>query len=212
MKNSKNTENIFDHYAQTYQDKFMDLEEYRSSLDQFCEYLNPNSRLLDIGCGPANISVYLNKNLPKLQVWGIDLSANMLEMAKKNIPSAVIRKMDCREIDKLEGTFDAIVCGFCLPYLSQTEVTKFLKDAAALLNKNGIIYISTMTADHYKSQWIGPSQGGQQSLLTHYHQADFIRMGLENNNFSILHEERLEEQEREGTKFRDLILIARKSF
>ncbi|GAB2775675.1 class I SAM-dependent methyltransferase [Salinimicrobium soli] len=211
MNNLKNTEHIFDSFAQAYQEKYMDLEPYHSSLDQFPEYLNPNSKLLDIGCGPANISVYLLKRLPGLQIVGIDLSTKMLELAKRNIPSAAFIKMDCREIDKLEEKFDALVCGFCLPYLSEPEVSHFIKNAAALLNVEGVIYLSTMVSKSYISQMVGPSQGGEQRLLTHYHSEEFLRQTLEANAFKILREQHMQEQERDGIEFHDHIIIARKS-
>jgi cyclopropane fatty-acyl-phospholipid synthase-like methyltransferase len=211
MNKPENTEHIFDSFAQAYEEQYMDQEAYSYSLDYFGKYLNPDARMLDIGCGPGTISVYLQKKIPELRIFGIDLSRNMLELAKKNIPSGEFRKMDCRDLNRLEESFDAIVCGFCLPYLSQTEVDDLLQNAAALLNNKGSIYLSTMATDSYKSLWVGPSQGGEQRLLTHYHEADILRKTLEKNNFDIFYEERMDEQEREGTKFRDLIIIARKT-
>lgn len=212
MENSKNTETIFDLYAQAYQDQFMALQEYQSSLDQFCQYIKTDSRVLDIGCGPGNISAYLLRALPHLKIFGIDLSSKMVELAKKNIPSGDFRKMDCRVMDRLEGRFDAMVCGFCLPYLNANEVSELFKKASVLLNPAGVFYLSTMVADHYKSQWVGSSQGGEQRLLTHYHQADSLRDILKNYGFSLLHAQQLEEQERDGTRYHDQILIARRSF
>lgn len=212
MNNLKNTEHIFDTYAREYQEKFMDLEPYHSSLDQFSEYIKSGSKLLDIGCGPGSVSVYLQKKNPEIRIFGIDLSRNMLELAKRNIPFGEFRKMDCRNIDSLEEKFDAIVCGFCLPYLSEPEVADLLKNAAAILNSEGVLYLSTMVTDQYKSQCVGPSQGGDLRLLTHYHQAASLRDALKNNGFSLLHEQQLEEQERDGTKYHDQILIARRLF
>jgi hypothetical protein len=39
-------------------------------------------------------------------------------------------------------TYDGIVCGFCLPYLSQDECLQLMKDSYHLLNENGMIYLS----------------------------------------------------------------------
>lgn len=46
--------------ASMYQDKFMDLDLYNENYDFFCDSLNkPNSKILEIGCGPGNITKYI---------------------------------------------------------------------------------------------------------------------------------------------------------
>ncbi|TCV19528.1 hypothetical protein EDC17_100450 [Sphingobacterium alimentarium] len=45
----------------------------------------------------------------------------MIELAKKNNPTAHFDVMDSRHIGELTDSYDAIICGFCLPYLSDQE-------------------------------------------------------------------------------------------
>jgi 23S rRNA G2069 N7-methylase RlmK/C1962 C5-methylase RlmI len=45
------------------------------------------------------------------------------------------------------------MCGFCLPYLSKEEAVKLIRDAAAILNPDGVFYISTMEDDYSKSDF-----------------------------------------------------------
>lgn len=45
----------------------------------------------------------------------------MIELAKKNNPTAYFDVMDSRHIGELTDSYDAIICGFCLPYLSDQE-------------------------------------------------------------------------------------------
>jgi len=66
----------------------------------------------------------------------------MIALAKINNPTAHFELTDCRAIDRLETKFDGIICGFCLPYLSEEDSAKLLLDAATLLHKNGLFYIS----------------------------------------------------------------------
>jgi len=75
----------------------------------------------------------------------------MLALAKKNNPTAEFQLLDSREILKLNKTYDAIMCGFCLPYLTKEEAIQLMEDAAKILNANGVIYISTMEDDYSKS-------------------------------------------------------------
>lgn len=210
MDNAKNTRDIFDSCAKLYQDNFMEPLQYQPSLDLFSEFLTSDLKVLDVGCGPGNLSAYLQKICPEIEIFGIDLSSKMLEFAKANLPAAEFQQMDCRNIDRFQKKFDAVICGFCLPYLSKEEAVDFLQKVAKILNSEGVLYLSTMVADKYSSAWVGSSKGGNQKLLTYYHQTDHLKDTLLSNNFNVLHEKRMEEQERDGTRFKDHIIIAKK--
>src|ERR1700751_220505 len=93
---------VFDKYAQQYQDKFMRLDAYHDSFDLFCRSIKKeNAAVLELACGPGNITRYLLKQRPDLNILATDLSVNMLALAKKNNPTAAFKLMDCRDIDKL---------------------------------------------------------------------------------------------------------------
>ncbi len=107
--------------AGLYQDKFMDLDLYNDTYDRFCEeILNVDAKVLEIGCGPGNITRYILSKRPDLILEGIDVAPDMILLAQKNNPGAVFHEMDARKIDMLGGKYDAVVCGFCMPYLSKS--------------------------------------------------------------------------------------------
>ncbi|MFZ0490249.1 MAG: methyltransferase domain-containing protein [Salegentibacter sp.] len=202
---------IFDQFAEGYQEKYMDQGLYRESLDLFCSQLStPNAHILDAGCGPGNISRYLLKKRPDLQILGIDLSPNMLALARKNNPSGDFRKMDCRNIDRLNQKFDGIVAGFCLPYLSEEEMEKFIKDAAAKLNPDGLLYISTMEDDPERSGWKTSSSGKKPELYIRYCQAASLVKALEENQLKVLDLRRVKNPQEKEETCQDLLLIAKK--
>mgnify|MGYP000060320455 CR=1 FL=1 len=209
--NSENIKLIFDSCVELYWDKFMDPDRYQLSLDLFSQYLQSDFKVLDVGCGPGNLSAYLQKKHPAIKFFGIDLSSKMLQLAKENLPGGEFQQMDCRNLDRLPKKFDAVICGFCLPYLSRKDSKNFLKKVSSQLNSEGIVYLSTMVAKNYASNWVKSNQGGDQKLLTYYHQADELKETLLKYDFSILYDQQMEEQERDGVKFRDQIIIARKN-
>ena len=109
--------------------------------------MRPNAEILDVACGPANVSVYLKKQLPAIHITGIDLATEMISRAKENIPDGNFQVMDIREVSQLNKIFDVIVLGFCIPYLNDEETIELLKDCRQLTLSDGYIYLSYIHAD-----------------------------------------------------------------
>ncbi len=211
MDKTKIAIEIFGDWAQQYQDKFMDLDLYHHSFDRFCELITtPNAQVLELACGPGNITSYLLRKRPDLKILGTDLSPKMLNLAKANNPAAEFKILDCRQIGQLETKYDAVMCGFGLPYLSKEEAIKFIQDTAVLLKDGGILYLSTMEDDYEKSGFKSPSSGGSKQLYVHYHQADYLTGALEESGFAIMELTRQKYPETDGSETTDLILLARK--
>jgi 2-polyprenyl-3-methyl-5-hydroxy-6-metoxy-1,4-benzoquinol methylase len=179
------TFNTWNKVAKLYQDKFMDLDLYDDTYDTFCEAVNiENATILEIGCGPGNITKYLLNKRPDFRIEGIDISPNMIELAKANNPTADFKVMDCRKIDKLKSKFDGIICGFCFPYLSEPDSSKLVKDCGNLLNDKGVIYISFVEGDYIKSGFQIASSGDR--TYFYFHTLDSLAKELATNNFETI--------------------------
>jgi ubiquinone/menaquinone biosynthesis C-methylase UbiE len=85
----KETFDTWNKVARFYQEKFMDLDLYDDTYDTFCDEVNiENATILEIGCGPGNITKYILNKRPDFIIDGIDISPNMIELAKTNNPTA----------------------------------------------------------------------------------------------------------------------------
>ncbi len=210
LNRTKHTIQIFDAYAQEYQDKFMNLNLYDNSLDMFCESINANkATVLDAACGPGNISKYLLSKRTDFQLLGIDLSEKMIALAKANNPNAIFKIFDCRAVLQLNQKFDGIVCGFGLPYLTKKEAIQFIGDCSKTLNPNGILYLSTMEGLYEKSGYETSSSGDSDTAMyIHYHEADYLVSALETSQFEILEIKRSVFQYDNGKTNNDLIIIS----
>lgn len=196
---------VFNKLAQLYQEKFMDVSAYRHGLDLFCAALeNTDAAVLEIACGPGNVTKYILAQRPGIKLLGTDLAPNMVELAKENNPAASFKVMDGRDIEKSGEKYDGILCGFFLPYLSKTETIDFIAHAAALLNPGGILYFSTMEDDYNRSGYKKGSTGDE--IFIHYHEAVYLKKALEANHFKLLYEERIHNAGADT----DLVLIAKK--
>lgn len=207
MNTNKTAVGIFDLRANEYQKKFMDVGLYHDSLDLFCANLpHQNSSILELACGPGNITAYLLSKRPDFKILGTDLSPNMIALAKINNPAIDFQLMDCRSIAMLQRKYDGIMCGFCLPYLSMSECRKLIADASSILQPNGILYISTMEDKYNKSGWVRSSYGDKMYL--YYHEAKVLCAFLEAADFKIILLSRQESIQQNGQKTTDLIVIA----
>lgn len=189
----------------------MNVDLYGDSLNRFCEATSTEGAdILELACGPGNVTRYLLDKRPDFKILGTDLAPSMLELARNNNPEAEFQLMDCRDIGRITEKYDGIMCGFCLPYLSKTEAFALIADASNLLKNNGLFYISTMEDDYEKSEWKGPSSGGPDQLFLYYHQADYLSEALLENGFSILDLQRITYPAADDSITTDLILLAQK--
>ncbi|MCW3086431.1 MAG: methyltransferase family protein [Bacteroidetes bacterium] len=209
MDNYKITFQTWNKVAALYQEKFMDFDLYNDTYDRFCELISKReAAIFEIGCGPGNITKYLLAKRPDFKIEAIDVAPNMIALAKENNPAANFRVMDCRGIDRLAPGFDAIMCGFCIPYLSKTDCAKLLKDSAGLLNNNGIIYFSTIEGDYERSGFEKGSSGD--SSYVYYYSEQELREMLKNADFEEVEIIRKPFQKPDETPSIHLIFIVRK--
>lgn len=176
----------WDRLANAYQDKFMGVNLYDDTYDLFCEKLKiNNATVLEIGCGPGNITRYLLSKRPDFNIEATDVSPSMIALAKQNNPTANCYVLDGRAMDTISKKYDGIVCGFCMPYLSKHDVAKLFKDCALLLQTGGIFYFSAIEGDYRKSG-LETSSDGQHSMYIYYHQANYLEHYLTENNFKLV--------------------------
>ena len=211
MDRNKITQSTYNSAAENYQDKVMGMDLYNDTYDLFCELVEKeNADIFEIASGPGNVTNYLALKRPDFNITGSDIAANMLELAKANNPKADFLLMDCRDIESLDRSFDAIMCAFCMPYLSKEECSKLIMDASKLLHPNGLLYFSTMEDEYSKSGFETSSFSGEDKVYIHYHQEDYLMDCLTQSGFQLIDLQRKDCPEPDGTFLKDMIFISRK--
>ncbi len=197
---------VFNKRAELYQEKYMDVGMYKDSFDLFCKQLEYQSRVLEVACGPGNVTKFLLDHRPDLDILGIDLAPNMVALAKANNPTAEFEVKDCRKILDIGKGFHGIMCAFFFPYLNKEEALQFIADAAKLLPSKGALYISTME-DNYSNSRIVTSSAGDEVFM-YFHEAGYLTEALQNNGFDILSLQRISYPGVVDTTTTDLLLVA----
>lgn len=132
----------------------------KSYLDKLIDITGKDASVLDLGCGTGMpmMGYLLDQGL---QVTGVDASYRMLEIARKNLPSAAFIQADMRELS-LNRTFDAIIAWhsfFHLPAADQPAMFNVFRDH---LNKNGVLLFTS--GNEYGEAW---GENGGENLYLH---------------------------------------------
>lgn len=116
---------------------------YHIVLSFIDKYLQPDMKVLDIGCGVGTISLYVaNKDN---EVLGIDISEKAINVAQKSAEILGIKNVSFKAIDFLDTDFqekfDFIIFSEVLEHLSDDKFA--IKKIRKLLRENGILFLST---------------------------------------------------------------------
>jgi len=210
MNKYEETHKTWDLLAQKYQDIFMDLKLYDESYDIFCKLLpKKNASILELGCGPGNVTKYLLNKCPEYKIHATDIAPSMIDLAKINNPTATFEVLDSRKINEIKNKYDAIVCGFCLPYLDEKDGIKLIEDSYSLLQDEGLVYLSMIEGD-YKQSKLETSSDGKYSMFVYYYKEEFITKTLLTNNFEVENIIRIPYTRGNGEQSTHLIYIAKR--
>lgn len=211
MKPNTTTLHNWNQLAQAYQDKFMEMDLYNATYDQFCEAITiDDAHILELGCGPGNITKYILEQKPKYAILATDTAPSMIELGKINVPKAQFQLLDVRDMLALNQTFDAILGGFVVPYLNPVETEQFIADSFQMLNQNGILYFSCIEKETSYSE-TQTSSDGEVTMEVNYHDASYLIASLEKNNFQLLSLFRIDYPKPNGTSDIHLVIIAQKT-
>lgn len=211
MNRNENTLKTWDKLALNYQSKFMTMDLYDVTYDLFCNSIKKDdASILELGCGPGNITKYLQDKKPNYSILATDTAPSMIELGKINVPKATFELLDVRDMANLNQQFDAILGGFVLPYLNTTEAKQFIADSFQMLNNDGILYFSCIEKDKSFAE-TQTSKDGKFTIEVNYHDANSLIKSLEENNFEILSVSRINYEKPNNNFDIHLVIIAQKN-
>lgn len=177
----------FNEFASEFEKGFMELPLYDKTIESFCSTIPAaDPKILELGCGPGNVTRRIKSHLPGAQITAIDMAENMISLARKNVPDVDFQVMDARCIDQLEGPFDAIIAAFVLPFLSYDHCSDLLAKVSTLLKPDGKLYLSTMEGTPEQNGFEPTSFSGEKRIHFTYYEETFLKKLLENVNTSVI--------------------------
>lgn len=211
MENFSISVQRFDDFANEYARRFMDMDSYSDSIERFCDLIVPKEpKLLELACGPGNVTRLLKLRFPESRIIALDLAPKMIEIAQKALPDVDFRIMDVRDISTIPEKFDAVMCSFCLPFLSRADAARLIADCAGRLAPGGVLYVSTMEGNEDRAGFETTSFSGDAAIYFNYHRHDDVEQALKQNGFEIKHKKLQEYHEPGGYETIDMIFIGAK--
>jgi len=155
---TKSIIDVYDTITDSYVKQYSEDSSDKPHVDMFASKLHSGGEVLDIGCGAGQNACHLAKK--GFRVTGVDLSKNMLAIAKKTYPDSSFIEMDMRNIKFPTGRFDGILSSYSLIHVMDADVTDVLKSCFQILKANGWIAIFAQQGeiDHYVDEPFAPGK------------------------------------------------------
>lgn len=105
--------------------------------------INDEIKILDIGIGTGQLTYELYRKGG--QIYGIDFSEKMIELARERMPKAKFYKFDFnngipQELKEIK--FDYIVSSYAIHHIDNSQEVNFIKELKSILKNQGTIILA----------------------------------------------------------------------
>jgi len=197
----------YNNNAEAYAEKFMDYEPYAKHAAEFAKLLPVGASVLDVGCGPGNLAKQLSVAAKSIIITGIDLSTEMIEKARKNVPSGKFYTQDSRNARFCNAHYNAVVLSFSIVHLCDTEAYQLLANAVNWLIPEGLMYLSFMEG---KQAGFEETSFSKNPIYYNYFDGNEIEQFLIANGIAIFRTVRQDYVEPDGSITTDIFIFGKK--
>ena len=155
------TATLFDEVGPAYETAFAGLPEQATSIQWLLFELSKSqiqpAKVLDIGCGTGR-PVCSSLAAAGHSVFGIDVSAEMIKAARKQVPQANFEQVDFRDFQSPANTFDAITVYFSMiAGVTQDEIRQSIQRIHSWLKPGGSFVFATVpvAGNNLEMKWMG---------------------------------------------------------
>lgn len=144
----------FDHWSRTYDRSLLQRYLFRPSHQTLLEHISAGDEtLLDIGCGTGQFAATALSRFPRLNVWGIDLSAKMLDQGLSRRHAWAgrlhVTRGDSERLPFHDSSFDVVTCSHSFHHYPRQAAV--VAEMFRVLRPNGKLLI----LDGQRDSWWG---------------------------------------------------------
>jgi SAM-dependent methyltransferase len=179
------TQASYDRIAEEYAAHFFDELAHkpldRALLDAFAEEVRELGTVADIGCGPGQIGRYLHDR--SLAVIGIDLSPQMVALARTLSPQMQFRQGSMLALDLEDGSLGGIVAFYSIIHIPPAELPRAFGEFYRVLSPDGLVLLSFHVGQEcvHSQEMLGKSV----TLDFHFYEPETLARELEAAGFIV---------------------------
>jgi SAM-dependent methyltransferase len=115
--------------------------------------LNPNERILDLGCGTGTLIERLLELTPEIEIVGLDSSTEMLNVARQKLPESVELQVGSADsIPYPDESFDRVISTSAFHYFRNPD--RSIREAKRVLKPNGRLVITDWCDDYLTCRFL----------------------------------------------------------
>ena len=177
----------------------------RHLLNRFAEDTRGRGLVADVGCGPGHVSRYLQEQ--GVTVVGIDLSAEMVAVARRLNPGLSFQVGDMRQLDLRDATLAGVLSFYSIVHFAPAELTAILIEMRRTLALGGLALIAFHIGDQVVH--VDDLFGARVSLDFRFHVPRDVIAALGSAHLEVI--EHVEREPYEGVEYpsRRCYLLAR---
>jgi SAM-dependent methyltransferase len=124
-------------------------------LDSFAERVREEGSVCELGCGPGQVARYLKDR--GVDVSGIDLSVEMVKVARRLNPDIPFAQVDMMALDLPSGSVAAFVLFYSIIHIKREDVTSAFREMHRVLRSGGTLLVSFHGGEGelHRDEWYG---------------------------------------------------------
>jgi ubiquinone/menaquinone biosynthesis C-methylase UbiE len=132
-------------YAARFRDELTHKPLDRALLRAFADIVGRGGEVADVGCGPGQVADFLRAL--GLDVTGFDLSAAMIEVARRLHPGVRFEVADMLALPVAAHAWDGVLAFYSIIHLAFDDVGRALREFHRVLRPSGVLLVSFHLGD-----------------------------------------------------------------
>ena len=148
---------VAEQYAAEFFEELKDKPFDCQQLDTFAASVIGKGIVCELGCGPGQVARYLKDR--GVNMRGIDLSPEMVRVARRLNPDIPFEQGDMMSLDQADDSLAAIVLFYAIIHIKREDVVRALQEMNRVLTPGGKLFLACHAGEGelHRDEWYGES-------------------------------------------------------
>ncbi len=173
-----------DSYAEAFWNELDKKHFDRIILGWFAEQAPKDQKILEIGCGPGEISGFLAGR--GASCIGTDISPRMIENARRYFPAAAYEVRDFFNLGFADNSFTRIVAYYAIVNLTMEEIERAFTEVRRVLAPGGLFLFTFHIFEHEDRTDVAGFMAPENALTFYYFKVDEMKELVQRLGFQVI--------------------------